>query len=137
MFLGALLSIRVTLHTVQPLIVLCAWFVRIRCHSGHTITCARNRIGIGLSFRPPRLHKLAESIPRNRFLGSLKVKKFGLHIRVVLVTYSPESFKIAHAALPPRPLDSKRCYCTKSPQNVAKMELRKASELSRAAGMIR
>jgi hypothetical protein len=39
---------------------------------------ARNRVGIGLSYRPVRLHRLAELIPWNRFLGSLKVKKFGL-----------------------------------------------------------
>ncbi len=36
---------------------------------------ARNRVGIGLSLscRPARLHRLAESIPWNRFLGFLKV----------------------------------------------------------------
>ncbi len=34
-------------------------------------------LGIGLSYRPPRLHRLAELIPRNQFLGSLKVYKFG------------------------------------------------------------
>ncbi len=39
---------------------------------------ARNRIGTGLSYRPPKLHRLADLIPWNRFLGSLKVKKFGL-----------------------------------------------------------
>ncbi len=39
---------------------------------------ARNRIGIGLSYRPARLYAVAELIPWNRFLGSLKVKKFGL-----------------------------------------------------------
>ncbi len=39
---------------------------------------ARNRIGIGLSYRPDRLHRLAELIPWNRFLGSFKVEKFGL-----------------------------------------------------------
>jgi hypothetical protein len=31
---------------------------------------ARNRVGIGLSYRPARLHRLAESIPW--FLKSLK-----------------------------------------------------------------
>jgi hypothetical protein len=36
---------------------------------------ARNRLGIGLSYRPARLHGLAELIPWNRFLGSLKVHK--------------------------------------------------------------
>jgi hypothetical protein len=39
---------------------------------------ARNRVGTGLSYRPVRLQSLAESVPWNRFLGSLKVKKFGL-----------------------------------------------------------
>ncbi len=34
---------------------------------------ARNRIGIGLSYRPARLHSLAELVPLIRFLGSLKV----------------------------------------------------------------
>jgi hypothetical protein len=34
---------------------------------------ARNRVGIRLSFRPARLHRLAESIPWNRLLGSIKV----------------------------------------------------------------
>jgi hypothetical protein len=31
-----------------------------------------------LSYRPARLHRLAESISRNRFLGSINVYKFGL-----------------------------------------------------------
>jgi hypothetical protein len=31
---------------------------------------ARNRGGIGLSYRPARLHSLAELVPWNRFLGS-------------------------------------------------------------------
>jgi hypothetical protein len=35
---------------------------------------AGNRVGIGLSYRPARLHRLAEFIPWNRFLGSLKFK---------------------------------------------------------------
>jgi hypothetical protein len=29
---------------------------------------ARNRVGIGLSYRPARLHRLAELVPWNRFL---------------------------------------------------------------------
>jgi hypothetical protein len=33
----------------------------------------RNRVGIGLSYRPDRQHRLAESIPWNRFLGYLIV----------------------------------------------------------------
>jgi hypothetical protein len=39
---------------------------------------ARNRVRIGWSYRPARLHNLEESFPWNQFLGSLKVKKFGL-----------------------------------------------------------
>jgi hypothetical protein len=34
---------------------------------------AWNRLGIGWSYRSARLYRLAESIPWNRFLGSLKV----------------------------------------------------------------
>ncbi len=34
---------------------------------------ARNRVGIGLSYRPARLHLLTEMSPWNRFWGSLKV----------------------------------------------------------------
>ncbi len=34
-----------------------------------------------MSYRPVRLHRLAESIPWNRFLGSLKVYKFGFRLR--------------------------------------------------------
>jgi len=39
---------------------------------------ARNREGIWLLYRPARLNRSAESVPWNLFLGSLKVKKFGL-----------------------------------------------------------
>jgi hypothetical protein len=39
---------------------------------------ARYRGGIGLSYRPTRLLRLAEFIPWNRFLGSINVKKYGL-----------------------------------------------------------
>ncbi len=34
---------------------------------------ARNRVGLGLSYRPARLRKLAESIPWNLVLGSINV----------------------------------------------------------------
>ncbi len=34
---------------------------------------ARNRVGIGLSYRPARIHRLAELILWNQFLGSLNV----------------------------------------------------------------
>ncbi len=38
---------------------------------------ARNRVGIGLLYRPAKLHRLAELITWNRFLGSLKFKNLG------------------------------------------------------------
>jgi hypothetical protein len=38
---------------------------------------ARNRVGIGLSYRPARLNRLAELIPWYQFLGSLKFKNSG------------------------------------------------------------
>jgi hypothetical protein len=34
---------------------------------------ARNRIGIGLSYPPARLHRLAEFIPWNRFQSSINI----------------------------------------------------------------
>jgi hypothetical protein len=39
---------------------------------------ARNQVGIGFSYRPARLHRLAESLPWDRFLGSKKVLKYRL-----------------------------------------------------------
>ncbi len=42
---------------------------------------AGNRGGIGLSYRPARLHRLAEFIPWYRFLASINVKKYGLCVR--------------------------------------------------------
>ncbi len=41
---------------------------------------ARYRVGIRLSYRPARLHRLAEFIPLNRFLGSINV--YGLQCTV-------------------------------------------------------
>jgi hypothetical protein len=32
---------------------------------------ARNQVGIGFSYQPARLLRLAESVPWNRFLGSI------------------------------------------------------------------
>jgi hypothetical protein len=34
---------------------------------------ARNRVGLGLSYRPARLNRLSECIPWDRFLGSINV----------------------------------------------------------------
>jgi hypothetical protein len=39
---------------------------------------ARNQVGTGLSYRPARVHRLSDSIPWNRLLGSLNVYKLGL-----------------------------------------------------------
>jgi hypothetical protein len=41
---------------------------------------ARNRVGTELSYRPARQHSLAELVPWNRFLGSLKVKNPGSEV---------------------------------------------------------
>jgi hypothetical protein len=41
---------------------------------------ARNRVGIGLSYRLARLHCLPVMVPWNRFLRTLEVKKFGLRL---------------------------------------------------------
>ncbi len=48
------------------------------CWNFRTVYGARNKVGIRLSYRPATLHRLAESIPWNRFLGSVNVYKFGL-----------------------------------------------------------
>jgi hypothetical protein len=46
----------------------------ILCWNFRTIyVYARNQVGRGLSYQPARLDRLAESIPWNQFLGSLKV----------------------------------------------------------------
>jgi hypothetical protein len=37
---------------------------------------ARNRVERGLSYWPAKLHRLAELIPWNQFLGSLEVSKY-------------------------------------------------------------
>ncbi len=39
---------------------------------------SKNQVGMRLSYRPKRLYRLAKLNPWNRFLGSLKVLKFGL-----------------------------------------------------------
>ncbi len=35
------------------------------------------------SYRPARVHRLAKSIPRNRFLGSINVYKYGLRAGIL------------------------------------------------------
>jgi hypothetical protein len=76
-----------------------------QCYCGNTYMCdsgslslgagifkqsvgARNRLGIGLSYRPSRLHRMVELIPWNLFLGSLKVKNSGSVSSTVPYTYA-------------------------------------------------
>jgi hypothetical protein len=51
----------------------CLPAVRIRAGIFNKSLGARHRVGIGFSYRPARLHRLAEFIPWNRFLGSINV----------------------------------------------------------------
>ncbi len=53
-----------------------------------------------LSYRPARLHRLAESIPRNRFLGSRNVYKYGLCFCYVVIAPSSCALAIALLLLP-------------------------------------
>jgi hypothetical protein len=46
---------------------------------------ARHRVGIGLSYRPARLHRLAELMLWHRFLDSINVLKYGWSVLVVKV----------------------------------------------------
>ncbi len=52
---------------------------------------ARHRVGIGLLYRPARVHRLAEFIPWNRFRGPIHVQKYQLvfsPFRLYLIIYS-------------------------------------------------
>ncbi len=49
------------------------WNFRVRVY--------RSRVRIGLSYRPARLHRLAELVPWNRFLSFQKVKKYHLRLQ--------------------------------------------------------
>ncbi len=57
---------------------------------------AIKRIGIGLSYRPARLLRLAESLPWNQFLGSLKVCKYRL--RTVLGRADRQQYSELHGS---------------------------------------
>jgi hypothetical protein len=46
---------------------------------------ARNRVVLGLTYRPVRLHRLADSIPRIRFLGSFKVENSASDLHLILL----------------------------------------------------
>jgi hypothetical protein len=52
---------------------------------------ARNRVGVGLSYLPAELNRLAETIPWNRFLGVLKLKKYYTHL-IQAVNRVPKGF---------------------------------------------
>jgi hypothetical protein len=54
---------------------------------------ARNQVRKGFSYRPAVLHRLAESIPWNRFLGFLKFQKYHLWKRLIqAVNRIPKGF---------------------------------------------
>jgi hypothetical protein len=42
---------------------------------------ARHQEGIGLSYRPARLHRLAEFIPWYQFRGPINIQKYGLWLQ--------------------------------------------------------
>jgi hypothetical protein len=44
-----------------------------------------------LTYRPVRLHRLAESIPSNRYMDSLNIYKYGLWLPVDRMPYEDES----------------------------------------------
>ncbi len=70
----------VSVHEVKKLTgVFCAGFLKQSMG-------ARNRAGIGLPYRHAKLHRLAELIPWNWFLGSLTVKKFGFWFNIQIAT---------------------------------------------------
>jgi hypothetical protein len=56
----------------------------------------RNRVGIVLSYLAARLHRLAELISWNQFLGSFKVLKFGLRRMETLHEKSKKKFPAFH-----------------------------------------
>jgi hypothetical protein len=51
-----------------------------------------------LSYRPARLHRLADSINRNRFLASLNIYKYGLRSSTQCTMSSPDTLFISSAA---------------------------------------
>ena len=54
-----------------------------------------------LSYRPARLQRLPESIPRNRFLGSINVYKYGLSppMKCVIVMYTVHIYRTTFKVL--------------------------------------
>ncbi len=60
---------------------------------------AGNRAGIGMSYRPARLRRLAESIPWNSSLGSLNVYKFGLCTLFLMKLLNPSQWRYAWSAM--------------------------------------
>jgi hypothetical protein len=59
---------------------MCTWNGTTRAGIFKKSMGARNREGIGLSYRPARLHRLAEFIPWNQIRGPINIKKYGLWI---------------------------------------------------------
>jgi hypothetical protein len=58
--------------------VYCTWAKMLRAGIFKKSMGARHRVGIGLLYRPARLHSLAEFIPWNRFRGPIHVQKYQL-----------------------------------------------------------
>jgi hypothetical protein len=58
--------------------VQCTYFTLCRAGIFKKSMGARNQAGVGLSYRPARLHRLVDFIPWSQFLGSINVKKCGL-----------------------------------------------------------
>jgi hypothetical protein len=56
----------------------------------------RNRVGIGMSYRPARLHRLAELVTLESILGLLKSLKFGLCTTTYIVHMQSDTLYVIH-----------------------------------------
>jgi hypothetical protein len=70
---GSWTQVRTGFRT-QKMCVFCLPFPTVLEFFKQSIMGVRNQVGIGLSYRPARLHRLPESIPYNQFLDSSKFK---------------------------------------------------------------
>jgi hypothetical protein len=67
---------------------------------------ARKRVGIGLSYRPARLHRLAELIPCESILGLLK----SLKIRALNISFAKNYDNAASMIIATCSIDNKTVY---------------------------
>jgi hypothetical protein len=72
-------------NAVKKVLVLRARICRSFKETRYRFSARRAGTKAYLSYWPARLHRLADSIPRNRFLGSINVYKYGLC--VILYVY--------------------------------------------------